>query len=222
MARVKRVAQNEDSVFVKRFKELITETAPLQDIADKLSEDGYTVTRQSISNWLAGETLPQTSQLIRISKTFGVSVDWLLGISDVRTTNAELQAICEYTGLNENAVEVLHDLKNDPDEKDLIKVLDFMLSDYEQLGIGGKFYSLLGLTWEYLFAEYFIPNNPNAQYVEYRIKGHGDITRSPIERLKDMILPEITQKLMNTKDKFFEERCNKIDSLSEHREQKGT
>ena len=37
------------------------------------------VSRQTISRWESGETLPSTDNLIRLSQTLGVSVDYLMG-----------------------------------------------------------------------------------------------------------------------------------------------
>lgn len=48
-----------------------------------LSQDGFaeklSVTRQAVSRWENGETLPNTDMLKLIAKTFGVTVDFLLG-----------------------------------------------------------------------------------------------------------------------------------------------
>ena len=38
---------------------------------------------------------------------YGVSADWLLGLTDVRTPDSSVRNICQYTGLNENAVKTL-------------------------------------------------------------------------------------------------------------------
>lgn len=38
---------------------------------------------------------------------YGVSSDWLLGLSDVRSAEPTLNAACEYTGLTENVIELI-------------------------------------------------------------------------------------------------------------------
>lgn len=43
---------------------------------------------------------------------FGVSTDYLLGLSDVETPDIKLRYICDYTGLSENTIKILHTFKD--------------------------------------------------------------------------------------------------------------
>lgn len=45
------------------------------------------VSKQCISNWENGNIQPSIDMLIRISKSFSVSADYLLGLSDISTLN---------------------------------------------------------------------------------------------------------------------------------------
>ena len=70
---------------------------------------GYkTETANTISYWCSGARTPNLEQLIKITEILGVSADYLLGRSDVMTPDTEIQAICNYTGLSDSAVDVLH------------------------------------------------------------------------------------------------------------------
>jgi DNA-binding XRE family transcriptional regulator len=61
-----------------------------------------------------GERLPNAADLLRIATVCGVSTDWLLGLSDVKNPDATLQGVCAYTGLDEGAVELLHNKDYSP------------------------------------------------------------------------------------------------------------
>lgn len=56
-----------------------------------------------------GERLPNAADLLRIATVCGVSTDWLLGLSEVKNPDTTVHGVCDYTGLDENAVELLHE-----------------------------------------------------------------------------------------------------------------
>lgn len=47
---------------------------------------------------------------LKLAKYFNVSVDYLLGVTNIRTPDVNKTFVCEYTGLNETAVDNLHSL----------------------------------------------------------------------------------------------------------------
>lgn len=63
---------------------------------------------QAINQYKVGTSVPQLEKLVKIAEYYGVSTDFLLGKSKVRTTDPKIKEICEYTGLSEKAVEMLH------------------------------------------------------------------------------------------------------------------
>ena len=62
---------------------------------------------QSVSQWRNGETRPDILSLAKIAKHFGVSTDYLLGLTDVKTTDTATKELCGTLGLSENAVSLL-------------------------------------------------------------------------------------------------------------------
>lgn len=60
-------------------------------LAEKL-----TVSRQTVSNWELGEIIPSTDNLVRLSKLYGVSLDYL--VSDVAEPPAVAVAVAEKPG----------------------------------------------------------------------------------------------------------------------------
>ncbi len=89
----------------------------------KAVADYVGITRQAVSQYQDGSTQPNADTLIKISNYFNVSVDYLLGLAKQPTKDKELNEICEYTGLSQNAVEVL--IHFDDDKRDILsKVIE--------------------------------------------------------------------------------------------------
>lgn len=93
------------SPFTDIFRDLISDLTQ-QEAAEKIG-----VVRQNIGRWLSGETTPDIETLCKIADAYNVTTDYLLGRTPNKTTETELQAVCDYTGLSESAVEVLHQIK---------------------------------------------------------------------------------------------------------------
>lgn len=65
-------------------------------------------TRQSISCYCDGSSSPDWETIVEIAKYFSVSTDYLLGCTDVKSTELDIQTMCGYTGLSEEAISNLH------------------------------------------------------------------------------------------------------------------
>ena len=68
----------------------------------------FGVTRQTITNWQMRDASPDIIKLTSIARHFGVSTDYLLGLSDTKSPDISVRATAEYTGLSEEAVEKFH------------------------------------------------------------------------------------------------------------------
>ena len=78
-----------------------------KELAEKLK-----CTRQAISLIKTGKANPSVEKLVEIAKTCQVSSDYLLGLSDVPTTDTTIQAICNRTGLSDDFVSWLSSHKD--------------------------------------------------------------------------------------------------------------
>lgn len=102
MPRKRMTVKNElfNKPFPSALRELMRErNTTQQELADVLGK-----TRQSISYYCDGSSSPDWETIAAIAKLYSVSSDWLLGLTDVRSSNADIHAVCEFTGLGENAV----------------------------------------------------------------------------------------------------------------------
>ena len=100
----KSIVLDKNCLFPTRFMELCS----TEDKSLQCWGDDFGVTRQTISNWQLGESVPDIVKLTEIAKYFNVSTDYLLGISDTKSLDVSVRATAEYTGLSEEAVEKLH------------------------------------------------------------------------------------------------------------------
>lgn len=92
-----------NNIIGKRINSALAE----KDIKQKELAKKIGVNDNVISYWCSGSRTPNTQQIIQICNVLGVSADYLLGLSDVATNDKDLQYICDYTGLEEEAVKVL-------------------------------------------------------------------------------------------------------------------
>lgn len=92
------------SIFATRLRALIEEN----NISKQTLSEQIGTSRQAISQYCDGSTIPNADKLTEIAKYFNVSLDYLSGLTDSRTTDTNVRSICDYTGLNEKAVKELH------------------------------------------------------------------------------------------------------------------
>ena len=61
------------------FQDVFTDLRKKAGLSQSDAADRLFVTRQAVSRWERGETVPETETLLAISKLFGVSINTLLG-----------------------------------------------------------------------------------------------------------------------------------------------
>ena len=97
-------------------------------LADKLNELGYGKGQSAISEWEKKDRLPDIETIFALSKIFGCDCGYLLGDYEERTHDAT--AICQATGLSEETVNTLCNLRAWGAEKELTTVIDALMHDF--------------------------------------------------------------------------------------------
>lgn len=113
MAKTKKSFDYKDP-FPCRFRNLIEEKGAT---LDALAAE-FNTTRQTVSNWQNGVTVPDAVSICDIARYFGVTTDYLLGLTDVKTIKTDMRAVAEYIHLSDKAVEMLHESDDLPYEYD--------------------------------------------------------------------------------------------------------
>ena len=86
-----------------RLRSLLEETETTQHaLADYCG-----VERQTIAKWKDGITRPDADALCKLSQFFNVSADYLIGISNNRTTNRATLELCTTLGLSDRSIAFL-------------------------------------------------------------------------------------------------------------------
>lgn len=102
--------------FSEKLKELREQAKLSQEELGKAL--GYS--RGSISYYEQRQRVPDVVFLERASRYFNVSSDWFLGITNVKSPDTDMQAVCKYTGLTEKAVNALAEGAADTDAANFI------------------------------------------------------------------------------------------------------
>lgn len=118
--------------FAEKILSLRTEYGYSQEtLAEKLN-----VSRQAVSKWESGATLPETDKLITLSNFFGVSIDYLLKDNMQHNSHESLDRIVlkflgsakDMDNISEELVEIMRDGIIDDEEKikmeSIIETLD--------------------------------------------------------------------------------------------------
>jgi transcriptional regulator with XRE-family HTH domain len=87
-----------NSTVAERIRE-ITNGETQQQIADKTG-----ISRQAVGRIANGENKPDSDTLHKFAKAYNVSADYLLGLSDVKSSDTTIQDICTITHLDEDTV----------------------------------------------------------------------------------------------------------------------
>lgn len=87
------------------------------------------ITQQSLSRYESGQRMPNSEVLIKFSQHFKVSIDYLLGISDIKSINQDIKVVCDLTGLSEYSIFKLQEIK----EKPYFEIINKILEDVEDV-----------------------------------------------------------------------------------------
>jgi len=109
MPRVKKNSYEQyDSPFATRLRDLLNQPEMNQSkLADHIG-----VTRQAISAWSLGISLPDIEKFGLIADFFGVSTEFLLGRTNVSKPDATKQALAEYLCLSEATIDEIRRLQS--------------------------------------------------------------------------------------------------------------
>lgn len=170
-----------------KLRNMIRDTKTATELKDYLG-----VSIQAINQYKQGTAYPKTENLIKIADYFGISVDYLLNLTDVPNRDTSIQSVNSVTGLSVGAICKLHDLKEkNPSFSLLISAIiedsnfEYFLSiieelveksgdaqiDYTTVNIRGKKLRLSAVDHlKAVFQNQIIENLPRVSVIYYSLK----------------------------------------------------
>ena len=134
-------SQFHDNIINTKIRDLLyTNNMKAEDLVAKFKENNIIITKEAVRLWTGGYARPDIDKLLIIAKIFDCSMDYLFGITEYPTSNEDIKAIINYTGLSEEAVIILNVIntkKNTPVDipfqsepqlyDDLIKAINLLI-----------------------------------------------------------------------------------------------
>ena len=116
MGRKKNELRGREMPFAQRLRALMAgkdgNDATIQEVMENYGEasrlaKSIGVLDKNVGEYYMGYTFPETQTILKIAKHYGVSIDYLLGASEVRRKDLDLQMIGKHTGLWDSSIEAL-------------------------------------------------------------------------------------------------------------------
>ena len=108
----------------------------LNDLIAEAKEDGIQMRELaqmigigvgSLSQYQNDTTTPSIDALYKIANYFQVSADWLIGLTDARTSNGDVRKVCDLTGLDSESIECLANMKTLSQNHQTIFTLNYLI-----------------------------------------------------------------------------------------------
>ncbi len=168
------------------------------------------VQRQIISYYETGSRMPNVEDLAILAEHFNTSVDYLLGITDVKSTEVIPRAVSNYIGLDEDVIKRLHEIKLAISEEITDDVFaESFQEQKEALKNRIDFYNFFLLNDDFLNAvEYSIDYKDELSLINASLKAyHYNYRDNPAEigkKMLEFITDEAYKLYRSTRLNFFE------------------
>lgn len=147
------------------FSERLTKLRQKKELTQQQLSEALQIPRVSITRYETAERTPTVDHLVQFAQFFNVPSDYLLGLSSVESYDTELQAVCDYTGLSEDAVRELNftfdsvsqpealDAKESKYVTELLKTLSWLISERHVYEIIYRFLLIKKYSQQYMSFE---------------------------------------------------------------------
>ena len=175
----------------------------LQEFADKLG-----MSRATVGFYAAGKRIPDALGIKTIAEKCNVSADYLLGLTDIRSQDVNIQKFSKETGLSEKCIEVLKDIhetdiaasKTGRVKYEFSETINFLVEsepDFSPIVWIGRYLSVPEIKADhYISVDGKVRKKSNCRSIDR--DGFVDISQDVIE---DAFLQRVASELMSINDK---------------------
>jgi len=89
---------------ISKFGERLLKLREERNETQQQLADAIGITRQSLSRYETNDRTPNIDLVYNIAKHYNVSADYLLGLSEIQSSDKKIETACEVTGLSEKAI----------------------------------------------------------------------------------------------------------------------
>ncbi len=126
---IENIGNSEQYETKRRFATNLNELLAEKEKSQKELSQETNIKESSISDYRNGNSEPKITSVNSIAKSLGVSVDYLLGNTDVKSTDMKIREICRVTGLTEQSLSVLFRYTKPSNNKtQYLPILNMLLS----------------------------------------------------------------------------------------------
>lgn len=146
---------DEEKVSLEVFANRLNEELQIKNISQEELAKVIHVSTGALSNYRTGSRFPEARILVALSEKLDVSLDYLFGITDLKSTDVEFKRINDITGLTDDAINNLKeyvDFLNDDNSLSTIKsipknklnAINYLIANEEKANI---FYTIASFLW---------------------------------------------------------------------------
>lgn len=128
MGRPLRVSTPTTKAFAERLSDLVQAKKNEGLSHDEISRE-IGVSSGVLSEWMSDNKTASIENLAKLSRYFSVTSDYLLGLSEAKTADKNVQIACKTTGLSADAINALKFDKGKKKERDIFLIEDFLIKE---------------------------------------------------------------------------------------------
>ncbi len=107
---------NDEKFVLESFATRLNKELEEQNIKQEDFADTINISEGALSNYRNGTRFPQANTLFKMAKELDCSTDYLLGLSELKSSKREIKCVNAVTGLLDDQTKFLEDMKNNNPE----------------------------------------------------------------------------------------------------------